>query len=91
MYDRQLRHNVPEETKVDITETKSPLSPQMVGQNHGLLSLRNKKCPFLTKKVTSRKTELYFIVKQMIKKAINVIRIEKEIKTRKKTLRSLVE
>ena len=53
MYDRQLRHNVPEETKVDITETKSPLSPQMVGQNHGLLSLRNKKCPFLTKKVTS--------------------------------------
>lgn len=53
MYDRQLRHNVPEETKVDITETKSPLPPQMVGQNHGLLSLRNKKCPFLTKKVTS--------------------------------------
>ena len=53
MYDRQLRHNVPEETKVDITETKSPLSPQMVGQNHGLLSLRNKKCHFLTKKVTS--------------------------------------
>lgn len=53
MYDRQLRHNVPEETKVDITETKSPLSPQMVGQNHGLLSLRNKKCPFLAKKVTS--------------------------------------
>lgn len=53
MYDRQLRHNVPEETKVDITETKSPLSPQMVGQNHGLLPLRNKKCPFLTKKVTS--------------------------------------
>ena len=52
-YDRQLRHNVPEETKVDITETKSPLPPQMVGQNHGLLSLRNKKCPFLTKKVTS--------------------------------------
>ena len=46
MYDRQLRHNVPEETKVDITETKSPLPPQMVGQNHGLLSLRNKKCPF---------------------------------------------
>lgn len=53
MYDRQLRHNVPEETKVDITETKSPLPPQMVGQNHGLLSLRNKKCHFLTKKVTS--------------------------------------
>lgn len=53
MYDRQLRHNVPEETKVDKTETKSPLPPQMVGQNHGLLSLRNKKCPFLTKKVTS--------------------------------------
>lgn len=53
MYDRQLRHNVPEETKVDITETKSPLPPQMVGQNHGLLSLRNKKCPFLMKKVTS--------------------------------------
>ena len=53
MYDRQLRHNVPEETKVDITETKSPLPPQMVGQNHGLLSIRNKKCPFLTKKVTS--------------------------------------
>lgn len=53
MYDRQLRHNVPEETKVDITETKSPLSPQMVGQNHGLLSLRNKKCHFLTKKGTS--------------------------------------
>lgn len=53
MYDRQLRHNVPEETKVDITETKSPLPPQMVGQNHGLLSLRNKKYPFLTKKVTS--------------------------------------
>lgn len=53
MYDRQLRHNVPEETKVDITETKSPLPPQMVGQNHGLLSLRNEKCPFLTKKVTS--------------------------------------
>lgn len=53
MYDRQLRHNVTEETKVDITETKSPLPPQMVGQNHGLLSLRNKKCPFLTKKVTS--------------------------------------
>ena len=53
MYDRQLRHNVPEETKVDITETKSPFSPQMVGQNHGLLSLGNKKCPFLTKKVTS--------------------------------------
>lgn len=53
MYDRQLRHNVPEETKVDITETKSPLSPQMVGQNHGFLSLRNKKCPFLTKKGTS--------------------------------------
>ena len=53
MYDRQLRHNVPEETKVDITETKSPLPPQMVGQNHGLLSLRNKKCPFLAKKVTS--------------------------------------
>ena len=53
MYDRQLRHNVPEETKVDITETKSPLPPQMVGQNHGLLSLRNKKCPFLTKKGTS--------------------------------------
>ena len=53
MYDRQLRHNVPEETKVDITETKSPLPPQMAGQNHGLLSLRNKKCPFLTKKVTS--------------------------------------
>ena len=53
MYDRQLRHNVPEETKVDITETKSPLPPQMVGQNHGLLSLRNKKCPFLTKKETS--------------------------------------
>lgn len=46
MYDRQLRHNVPEETKVDITETKSPLPPQMAGQNHGLLSLRNKKCPF---------------------------------------------
>ena len=53
MYDRQLRHNVTKETKVDITETKSPLPPQMVGQNHGLLSLRNKKCPFLTKKVTS--------------------------------------
>ena len=53
MYDRQLRHNVPKETKVDITETKSPLPPQMVWQNHGLLSLRNKKCPFLTKKVTS--------------------------------------
>lgn len=53
MYDRQLRHNVPEETKVDITETKSPLSPQMVGQNHGLLSIGNKKCPFLTKKGTS--------------------------------------
>ena len=53
MYDRQLRYNVTEETKVDITETKSPLPPQMVGQNHGLLSLRNKKCPFLTKKVTS--------------------------------------
>ena len=53
MYDRQLRHNVPEETKVDKTETKSPLPPQMVGQNHGLLSLRNKKYPFLTKKVTS--------------------------------------
>lgn len=53
MYDRQLRRNVPEETKVDKTETKSPLPPQMVGQNHGLLSLRNKKCPFLTKKVTS--------------------------------------
>lgn len=53
MYDRQLRHNIPEETKVDITETKSPLPPQMVGQNHGLLSLRNKKCPFLMKKVTS--------------------------------------
>ena len=53
MYDRQLRHNVPEETKVDKTETKSPLPPQMVGQNHGLLSLRNKKCLFLTKKVTS--------------------------------------
>ncbi len=53
MYDRQLRHNVPEETKVDKTETKSPLPPQMVGQNHGLLSFRNKKCPFLTKKVTS--------------------------------------
>ena len=53
MYDRQLRHNVPEETKVDKTETKSPLPPQMVGQNHGLLSLRNKKCHFLTKKVTS--------------------------------------
>lgn len=53
MYDRQLRHNVTEETKVDITETKSPLPPQMVGQNHGLLSLRNKKCPFLAKKVTS--------------------------------------
>lgn len=48
-------------------------------------------CLFLTKKVTSRKIELYFIVKQMIKKAINVIRIEKEIKTRKKTLRSLVK
>ena len=53
MYDRQLRHNVPEETKVDITETKSPLPPQMAGQNHGLLSIGNKKCPFLTKKVTS--------------------------------------
>ena len=53
MYDRQLRHNVTKETKVDITETKSPLPPQMVGQNHSLLSLRNKKCPFLTKKVTS--------------------------------------
>ena len=53
MYDRQLRHNVPEETKVDITETKSPLPPQMVGQNQGLLSLRTKKCPVLTKKVTS--------------------------------------
>lgn len=53
MYDRQLRHNVPEETKVDKTETKSPLPPQMEAQNHGLLSLRNKKCPFLTKKVTS--------------------------------------
>ena len=53
MYDRQLRHNVPEETKVDKTETKSPLPPQMVGQNHGLLSLRNNTCPFLTKKVTS--------------------------------------
>ena len=48
-------------------------------------------CLFLTKKVTSRKIELYFIVKQMIKKAINVIRIEKKIKTRKKTLRSLVK
>lgn len=48
-------------------------------------------CLFLTKKVTSRKIELYFIVKQMIKKAINVIRIEKEIKTRKKALRSLVK
>lgn len=53
MYDRQLRHNVTEETKVDITETKSPLPPQIAGQNHGLLSLRNKKCPFLMKKVTS--------------------------------------
>lgn len=53
MYDRQLRHNVPEETKVDKTETKSPLPPQMVGQNHGLLSIGNKKCPFLTKKGTS--------------------------------------
>ena len=53
MYDRQLRHTVPEDTKVDITETKSPLPPQMEAQNHGLLSLRNKKCPFLTEKVTS--------------------------------------
>ncbi len=53
MYDRQLRHNVPEDTKVDITETKSSLPPQMEAQNHGLLSLRNKKCPFLTEKVTS--------------------------------------
>lgn len=41
-------------------------------------------CLFLTKKVTSRKIELYFIVKQIVKKVINVIRIEKEIKTRKK-------
>lgn len=53
MCDRQLRHNVPEDTKVDITETKSSLPPQMEAQNHGLLSLRNKKCPFLTEKVTS--------------------------------------
>lgn len=41
-------------------------------------------CLFLTKKVTSRKIELYFIVKQMIKKAINVIRIEKKNKNQKK-------
>lgn len=41
-------------------------------------------CLFLTKKVTSRKRELYFIVKQMIKKAINVIRNEKRNKNQKK-------